>query len=52
MISESDFYEVIYCAADDECRVNCEICAKLCVERYYKNQLKSGTHTSNSRKRH
>ena len=37
-------YEVIYCADDDEYRVYCEVCDKLCIERYYKNHLKSGTH--------
>ena len=28
MNSESDNYEVTYCADDDEYRVNCEICDK------------------------
>ena len=51
MISESDIYEVVYCAYDDEYRVYCEICDKLCIERYYKNHLKSGTHANNNRKR-
>ena len=27
------------------------ICHKLCIERYYKNHLKSRTHTNNIRKR-
>ena len=51
MISESDKYEVIFGADDDEYRVYCEICDKLCIERYYKNHLKSGTHTNNFFKR-
>ena len=38
--------EVIYCADDYEYRVYCEICDKLCVERYYKNHLKSQTHNN------
>ena len=46
MNSESDEYEVIYWADDDEYRVNCENCDKLCIERCYKNHLKSGTHTN------
>ena len=33
MNSESDIYEVIYCADDDEWRVYCEICNKLFFER-------------------
>ena len=49
MNSESNNYEVIYCADDDELRVNCDICDKLCIERYYKNHLKSGTHFSKIR---
>ena len=49
--SESDNYEVVYCADDDEYRVYCEICEKLCTERFYKNHLKSGTDTNKFYKR-
>ena len=42
MVIESQ--EVVYCADDDEYRVCCEICDKLCKEKYYKNHLKSRTH--------
>ena len=48
---DSDEYEVIYCADDDEYRVFCEIWDKLCIERYYKNHHKSVTHTNNNHKR-
>ena len=51
MSSESDKYEVIYWADDDEYRVNCENCDKLCIESYCKNHLKSLTHTNNFHKR-
>ena len=34
-------YGVIYCADDDEYRVYCDICDKLCIEQFYKNHLKS-----------
>ena len=51
MDSECDNYEVTYCPEDDDYRVYCEICEKLCIERYYKNHLKSGTHTNNFYKR-
>ena len=44
--------EVIYCAEDNEYRVSCNICDKLCIERYYKIHLKSGTHTKNFHQRH
>ena len=43
----SNNYEVIYCQEDDEGRVYCNICDKLCIERYYKNHLKSQTHKNN-----
>ena len=46
----SDNHQVIYCE-DDEYRVNCEICDNLCIERFYKNHLKSQTHINNIRKR-
>ena len=51
MNSESDNYEVIYCADEDEYRVYFEICDKLCNEKYYKNLFKSGTHANNNPKR-
>ena len=43
--------EFIYCPEDDENRIYCDICDKLCIERYYKNHLKSQTHTNNFYKR-
>ena len=48
MNSESDIYEAIYCADDEDYRVYCD---NLYIERYYKNHLKSGTHTNNFYKR-
>ena len=45
-----DHQQVIYCE-DGEYRVFCRICDKLCIERFYKNHLKSRTHTNNIRKR-
>ena len=50
MNSESDNYEVKYCADEDEYRVHCEMCDKLCGERFFRIHLKSGTHTNNIRK--
>ena len=47
---KSDNQHVIYCE-DGEYRVYCEICDKLCIERFYKNHLKSKTHLNNIRKR-
>ena len=43
--------EAIYCDDDGEYRVYCDICDKLCIEQFYKNHLKSQTHTNNIRKR-
>ena len=40
----------IYCE-DGEYRVYSEICDKLCIKRFYKNHLKSKTHTNKIRKR-
>ena len=46
MNRESDKYEAIHCPEDDQYRVYCEIFDKLCIERYFKNHPKSGTHTN------
>ena len=40
-----------YCADDDTWRIYCDICDKLCVDRYYNNHLTSGTHINNINKR-
>ena len=40
---------VIYCE-DGEYRIYCNICDSLCIERFYKNHLKSKTHLNNIRK--
>ena len=45
-----DNQHFIYCD-DGEYRVYCSICDKLCIERFYKNHLKSKTHTNIIRKR-
>ena len=47
---DSDNYEAIFCEDDGEYRVYCHICDKLCIERFYKNHLKSQTHTNNVKK--
>ena len=41
---------VIFCE-DDEYIVYCHICDELCIDRFYKNHLKSQTHTNKIRKR-
>ena len=46
----SENQQVFYCE-DGKFRVYCDICDELCIERYYKNQLKSKTHTNNIHKR-
>ena len=45
-----DNQQVIYCDVG-VCRVYCSICDKLCTEGFYKNHLKSRTHTNSIRKR-
>ena len=47
----SENQKVIYCPEDDEYRIYFNICDQFCIERYYKNHLKSGTHTNNFYKR-
>ena len=46
---DSENYDFIYCPEDDEYRVYCDICDKFCIERFYKNHLKSQTHINNIR---
>ena len=41
---------VIYCEDDREYRVYCDVCDSLCIQRFYKNHLKSKTHLNNIRK--
>ena len=43
--------QLVNCCKDGEYRVYCHVCDKLCIERFYKNYLKSRTHTNNIRKR-
>ena len=46
MGNEKDNQEYFYCDDDREYRVYCNICDKLCIERFYKNHLKSQTHSN------
>ena len=41
---------IIYCEDDGDYRVFCDVCDKLCIERFYKSHLKSQTHINNIRK--
>ena len=43
---DSDIHnrEIIYCAGDGDCRILCDICDKLCMDRCNKNHIKSGVH--------
>ena len=43
--------KAIYCEDDGDYIIYCSVCDKLCIERYYKNHLKSGTHLNNFYKR-
>ena len=49
--SENNNYEIIYSPEDHECRVYCDICDNLCIERFQKNLFKSQTHNINIRNR-
>ena len=37
---DRDNQEIIYCADDNEYRLNCIFCDKLCIDRFYNNHLK------------
>ena len=43
--------ENFYCEDDGDYRICCDVCDKLCIEQFYKNHLKSQTHTNNIWKR-
>ena len=47
---DSENQVIIYCEDDNEYRVYCNICDSLCIQRFYKNHLKSQTHINNIRK--
>ena len=51
MDGDNNFCRDIYFPEDDEYRVYCNICDKLRIEQFYKNHLKSETHTNDIRKR-
>ena len=48
---DSENNEAIYCEDAGEFRVFCNICDLQCIERFYKNHLKSGTHINNVHKK-
>ena len=48
---DTENQKAIYCTDDGTNRVYCDICRNLCIERFYRNHLKSQTHTNNKRKR-
>ena len=48
---DSDNQLVIYCEDVGEYRVYCDVCDNLCIERLYKNHLKSQTHIKTIRER-
>ena len=43
--------DAIYCEYDGEYRVYCSVCDALCIERFYKDHLKSRTHINNNNKK-
>ena len=48
---DGDNHEAIYCEEDRDYRVYCDICDKLCIERFHKNHLKLSIHTKINLKR-
>ena len=49
MDSDNINYGDIKCPEDSEFRVYCKFCDNLCIERFYKNHLKSQTRNTNIR---
>ena len=45
-MDEENNYQPIYCEDDNEYRSYCDVCDNLCIDRFYKNHLKSQTHTN------
>ena len=43
--------EPIYSSEDNTYRIYCEICDKLCIDKYYQKHLKSETHLNSFRKK-
>ena len=48
---DSENPQAFYCEDDGEFRVYCDTCDRLCKERFYKNHLKSQTHTNKIREK-
>ena len=47
---DSENQLIVYCPDDDEYKVYCDVCDNFCIERFYKNHLKSKTHINNIHK--
>ena len=50
-MDEDIYKQAVYCEDDNEYRIYCHIYDKLCIVRFYKNHLKSQTHTNNINKK-
>ena len=51
MEGENINQKAVFCEDDGEGRVYCDICDKLCIERFYKKHLNSSTHITKIRNR-
>ena len=47
---DSENHLIVYCPEDNEYKVYCDVCDNFCIERFYKNHLKSNTHINNIHK--
>ena len=43
--------ETVYCADDDICKIDCDFCDNLCIQRYNKISLKPGFYLTKIRKK-
>ena len=47
---DNENHLIVYCPEDNEYKVYCDVCDNFCIDRFYKNHLKSKTHINNFRK--
>ena len=47
---DNENHLIVYCPEDNEYKVYCDVCDKFCIDRFYKNHLKSKSHINNIRK--
>ena len=47
---DNENHLIAYCPEDNEYKVYCDVCDNFCIDRFYKNHLKSKSHINNIHK--